>query len=228
MVRPAAEGGVADRVEPRVLGQDAGFLQLEIGPDRSGNAYRHVDQEHHRQLMAARKPPRIRPSREPPMKAIWFKPRAMPLSEEGKASVRMAALLANRKPPPIAWIRRKMIISMAPALPVLGISREQDGADREDDKAEVIEAHPAEDVGQPPEGDQQGGRYYHVAHQHPEQVTRLVRGQRIDLESHEDGRQGNQDDGAVDAGHQRAQGGVGKGYPFVARLRGFCRWFCVC
>jgi hypothetical protein len=58
---------------------------------------------------------------EPPMKAIWFSPRAMPRSEAGKASVRMAALLAKRNPPPITWIVRKITTSRAPAFPRLGV-----------------------------------------------------------------------------------------------------------
>jgi hypothetical protein len=72
--------------------------------------------------MAASTPPSTRPMNEPARAAIWFTPMAMPRSEVGKASVRMAAELAMSMAPPIPWIIRNTISSIAPARPVLQVS----------------------------------------------------------------------------------------------------------
>ena len=54
---------------------------------------------------------------EPAMAAIEFRPRAVPRRLAGKASVRIAVELANRKAPPMPCTIRQMISHKAPATP---------------------------------------------------------------------------------------------------------------
>ena len=66
--------------------------------------------------MGARTPPRIRPRNDPVTSAIPLMPMALPRSSSGKASVRMALELANRKAPPTPWPRRIRMIQIAAPL----------------------------------------------------------------------------------------------------------------
>ncbi len=71
-----------------------------------------------RQLIGARRPPRISPMKEPLNAAAWFTPRAMPRWFSGKASVRMAAELAMSMAAPTPWKMRMMIRYNPAASPV--------------------------------------------------------------------------------------------------------------
>src|SRR5207247_9223127 len=55
---------------------------------------------------AVRTPPATRPIKAPAVPAPWLSPSARPRSETGNASVRIAALFANKSPAPIPWTSR--------------------------------------------------------------------------------------------------------------------------
>ena len=55
---------------------------------------------------AVRTPPATRPIKAPAVPATWLSPSARPRSETGNASVRIAALFANKSPAPMPWTSR--------------------------------------------------------------------------------------------------------------------------
>jgi hypothetical protein len=93
---------------------------------------------------------------------------------------------------------------------------EQDGAEREDGEARVVDAHPAVDVAEPAERHHQHGADEQVTHQHPEEITGVAWRERVELDPAEDGGQRDQDDGAVDGRHQRPERRVRQRDPLVA------------
>ena len=170
-----------------------------------------------RQSTAASTPPRIRPMNMPEMPATWLMPIAVPRWSDGNASVRIAGELAISIAPPMAWMTRKPISHSAPGRPGQRVERQDERAEAEDREPGVVHPHPAVDVAQPAEGDHQHGRHDQVAHQHPEQVADVARGQRVELDAAEDGRQRDDHDRGVDGGRQHAQRGVGQRQPLVVR-----------
>ena len=52
-----------------------------------------------------------------------LRPRALPRSSGGNASVRMAALFEKMNAAPTAWMSRKTMSSIAPASPVSGVKK---------------------------------------------------------------------------------------------------------
>ena len=71
-----------------------------------------------RQLIGARMPPSTSPMKVPLVAATPLIPSAMPRWLDGKASVKMAAELANSMAPPTPWKMRITISQMAPAGPL--------------------------------------------------------------------------------------------------------------
>ena len=115
----------------------------------------------------------------PEMPATWLMPIAMPRWLNGNASVRMAGELAISIAPPTACRIRQPISHSAPDGPVNGSNGQRERAEREDREAEVVHPDPAVDVTEAAERHHQDGRDDQVAHQHPEQVADVARGQRI-------------------------------------------------
>jgi hypothetical protein len=62
---------------------------------------------------------------------------------------------------------------------------QHDGKEREDGKAHVVHAHATEHVAQSAEAHDEHRGHEHVAHHEPEEVTRVARRQRIDLDASE-------------------------------------------
>jgi hypothetical protein len=65
------------------------------------------------------------------------------------------------------------------------VERQEQSTQGEDREAGVVHLDPAVDVAQPAEGDDQDGRHDQVAHQHPQQVADVARGQRVELDAAE-------------------------------------------
>ena len=95
---------------------------------------------------------------------------------------------------------------------------QEDREDGEDGEAEVVHLHPAEHVAHPAQGHQEDGQDDHEAHEHPQHVAGVGRGEGVELDAPEDGREGDEDDGLVDEDHQGAQGDVREGDPLVAAV----------
>ena len=150
------------------------------------------------------------------MAATLLMPRPRPRWSAGKASVMMAEELAKSMAPPTPCPIRMAMSQMAPAVPVSQVTAKQDREDREDGEAEVEDPHPAEDVADPAQGDDQHGQDDHEAHQHPEHVAGVARGQRVEVDPAEDVGQRDEHDRLVDEDHQGAQGHRGQRDPPVA------------
>jgi hypothetical protein len=156
-----------------------------------------------------------------PLKAAaWLTPRASPVGSEGKASVRMAAELAISMAAPTAWKIRMTMSQIPAACPVGPGDGEQQGEEGEDGEAQVVDPDPAVDVAQPAQGDHQHAGHHQEAEDHPQQVEGVPRLERIDPDPPEDVGQGDEDDGAVDRGHEHPQGGDEERRPLVARCPG--------
>ena len=69
------------------------------------------------------------------------------------------------------------------------VEGEQKRGGRKDREAGVVDADPAVHVAQSAQRDHQHGRDEHVAHEHPQQVAHVARGERVDLDAVEDRRQ---------------------------------------
>src|SRR5664279_4901972 len=83
-------------------------------------------------------------------------------------------------------------------------------------EAEVVGAHPTVDVAHPAEAHHQDAGDHQEAQDHPEQVEGVAGLERVDADAAEDVRKGDQHDGAVDGGHQHAEGGDEQRDPLVA------------
>ena len=116
----------------------------------------------------------------------------------------------------MAWTKRQPISQSAPLLPEVGVDRQEDGGDGEDGEARVVDLHPAEHVAQPAQGDDEDRLHEAVAHDHPEQEGDVAGSQRVEMDAAEDGGQGDDDDGAVEHGHEGGSRRVGQGGPLVA------------
>ena len=73
--------------------------------------------------------------------------------------------------------------------PGAGKKRQEYGGKREDEKAQVVHADPAEDIAQTPDGDHQNSRNQHVAHEGPKQEVGVGGLQGIDMDAAKDRRQ---------------------------------------
>ena len=98
------------------------------------------------------------------------------------------------------------------------VDGQRDRADREDHEAEVVDTYAAVDVSEPAERHDQYRRHQQEAHQHPEQVADVSRGQRVEIEPAEDVRQGDDHDRGVDGGDQHAECRVRQDDPLVVRM----------
>ena len=78
-----------------------------------------------RQLIGASRPPSTSPMNVPLVAATPLIPSAMPRWLAGKASVRMAAELANTMAPPTPWKIRMTMSQMAPSVPDIQVIGEQ-------------------------------------------------------------------------------------------------------
>ncbi len=168
-----------------------------------------------RQSQAESRPPSSRPTNWPEMPATWLMPRAVPRWPSGNASVRIAAELAISmdaaecldEPP-----------ADEPQRAVGALERVEGQPDRgegEDDEAEVVDLHPAEDVAEAAEGDHEDRLHEQVPHDHPQQVGHVAGGERVEVDAAEDGGQRDDHDGAVDRRHDHGEGGVRERYPLV-------------
>jgi hypothetical protein len=72
---------------------------------------------------------------------------------------------------------------------VEGVEGQCDSGQREHRESEVVDADPAEDVAETAEEHHHDGGHHEVAHQHPEQVAHVARGERVQADTPEDGRQ---------------------------------------
>ena len=104
------------------------------------------------------------------------------------------------------------------AAEVKRVERQRNGGDRENRETEVVDAHPAEDVAEAPEREDEHRGHHQVAHQHPQQVADVSWRQRVQADAAENGRQRDQHDRGIDGSQQRAQCRVGQGNPLVAGM----------
>jgi hypothetical protein len=95
----------------------------------------------------------------------------------------IALELANSIAPPIPCPMRIPISHSSPVSPVNGVTAKQDREQREDREAEVVGADAAEHVPQTAERGNEHRQHDQVAANHPQQVVRIARRQRIDVES---------------------------------------------
>ena len=165
--------------------------------------------------IGASTPPRIRPMNEPPIAATPLIPRARPRSFCGNASVRIAEELAKRNAPPTPCPSRMTMIHSAAADAGHPGDRQQDREDREDGEAEDEHPDPAEHVADASEADHQHAGDQHESHQDPQEVGRVPRRQRVELDPPEDVGQRDQQDRAVDGRHEDAERRVRQGDPLV-------------
>jgi len=94
--------------------------------------------------------------------------------------------------------------------------RQQDGEDGEDGEPERVHADSPVHVADPSEAHHQDRGDQEEPHQDPQEVGRVGRGQRVELDPPEDVGEGDQQDGPVDGGHEHPDGGVGQRDPLVA------------
>ena len=100
-----------------------------------------------------------------------------------------------------------------PRHPGDGQQEREEGEHRE---AEVVGAHPPVNVAQSAEGGHQDARHHDEPQDHPQQEEAVAGLQGIDADAAEDVRQGDEHDGAVDGGHEHAQGRDEQRRPLVA------------
>ena len=150
------------------------------------------------------------------MPAIWLMPMAMPRSCGGKASVSRAGAVGEEEgaADPLHHAKDQQLDAGLRA----GARREdqQERAQREDGKAQVVQADPPEHVRDAAEGHQQGGGDHHVAHHDPEQEAGIARRHGVEGDAAKDRRQRDHHDAAVDACHQHPDRRVGEHNPLVA------------
>ena len=99
---------------------------------------------------------------------------------------------------------------------VEGIEREQHRRQGEHGEPGVVDANPPVHVAQPADGHHQHGLDQAVAHDHPQQVADVPRRQRVEMDAPEDRRQGDDDDRAIERGHEHGRRRVGQRHPLVA------------
>ena len=102
---------------------------------------------------------------DPAIAATWLMPSANPRWRGGKASVRIAVLLAKRKPAPTPCTSRKTIGVVAATLAGPNHEEPEETTKGEDRKAEIIEAYAPKNVGDTAEGDQQRRGHHTIAKQ---------------------------------------------------------------
>ena len=134
--------------------------------------------------------------------------------------MRIAAELAVSIEPPSAWSTRQPISHIAPPVAAERVEGEQDRGEGEDREAGVVDAHAAVHVAQPAEGDHQHRLDEPVAHDHPQQVADVARGQRVEVDAAEDRRQRDDHDRAVERRHEHGHRRVGERDPLVAVVGG--------
>ncbi len=99
---------------------------------------------------------------------------------------------------------------------LVGVEGESDRPDGEDDEPGVVDADAPVHVAEAAEGHDQHRGDEHVAHEHPQQVADVARGEGVQVDALEDGGQRDDDDRRVDDGHEHAERGVAQGDPLVA------------
>ena len=183
------EGDVAPPVDlgRLALGQVA---QLGKAPDRARTGRTGTETRNTaRQATGARTPPSTRPIEEPATAATPLMPSARPRWLAGKASVMIALELANSIAPPTPCRARMMISHIAPALPFIQVIDSMMLKNGEDREAEVVGLGAAVDVAEPTEADDEHRGHDEEAEDQPQQVVRVARLQRVDVDALEDVRQ---------------------------------------
>ena len=116
----------------------------------------------------------------------------------------IAVELAITIAPPTPCTIRITMISSAPALPLFGTSAQPIEPSVKIRKPRLNSLRPAVLVAQPAERHDEHGGDEQEAHQHPEQVGDVLRGERVEAEAVEDRRQRDQQDRGVQRGGQDA------------------------
>ena len=129
-------------------------------------------------------------------------PSAMPRWLAGKASVMIAAGVGEQAGAADALDDAEDDQVGGAGAPGHPVDRQQQRGDRVDDEAEVVDAHAAVHVAEPPEADDQHARDDHVAEDHPQQVEAVRRDQRVEVDAAEDVRHRDQRDRRVERREQ--------------------------
>ena len=208
------EGDVAPPVDPARVPL-AVVPELAVGPQRAEHAHWHVDPEH--------RPPVDRGQQAAghqadelagqPGHLVGAQREAAPVGREcvgqDRGRVRHQHGAADGLEHPPADQPHRALAALE------GIEGEQDGGCGEHRETRVVDLDPAEHVAEAAQGDHQHRLDQPVTHDHPEQVADVARRQRVQVNAAEDGRQRDDDDGAVQRGHEHRRGRVGQGHPPV-------------
>jgi hypothetical protein len=100
------------------------------------------------------------------------------------------------------------------------VEGQQDRGHGEDREAGVVDPDPAEHVAEAAHRHHQDSLHQPVPHDHPQQVGDVARGQRIQVHAAEDGWQRDEDDRAVQGGHEDRGRRVGERRPLVPVVGG--------
>ena len=214
---PEAERQVAPPVDPGALGR-AELLETEVGPDRPDDADRHADEED--------EPPVDRGEDTADYEADELAGDGRdPADPEGEpALVRRERVREDRlrvreeegAPDPLDEPHPDQ--PDRPCRPLERRRGEEERADGEDDEPGVVHPDAAEHVAEPTERHHEHRRHQQVAHEDPEEVAHVPRIERVEVDPSEDRREADDDDRAVDRGHEDAKGRVRERDPLVVRV----------
>ena len=214
--RPQAdrEGDVAPPVDPARVPL-AVVAELAVGPQRAEHPDGHVDPEHRPPVDRGQQAAGHQADEHAgqPGHLVGAQREAPPVGRErvgqDRSRVRHQHGPADGLEDPPADQPQGAVTALE------GIEREQDGRHGEHREARVVDLDPAEHVAEPAQGDHQHGLDQPVAHDHPQQVADVARRQRVQVDAAEDGRQRDDDDRAIERGHEHRRGRVGQGHPPV-------------
>jgi hypothetical protein len=99
------------------------------------------------------------------------------------------------------------------------VDGQQQGRARVDDEAEVVDAHPPDDVAEAPQPHHEHAADDEEAEDHPEQVEAVRRGERVQIDAAKDVGHRNQHDRGIDGGEQHPDCRVWRGRSTCSRHR---------
>ena len=208
------EGDVAPPIDGNSL-LVSGVAQFAIRPDRAEDADRHVEPEHRAPVDGREQAARhqadelagqgcdlIEAERQT---ALVVRKRVGEDRDRLRGEHRAAQRL---KQTPADQPQRA-------AFAIERIERQQHRRDREDREARVVDPDAAEHVAHAAQRHDEYRLHEQIAHDHPQQVADVAGRERIEMDAAEDGGQRDDDDRAVERGHEHGERRVRQGHPLI-------------
>ena len=194
------------------------LVERDVGPDRAGDAERHADPEHRAPVPLREHAADHQAEERAGDRSDLVDPErgASLVDGEGVGEDRGGVGHEHRGAYSLDGAEGDEPLRACRTVP--GDERERDGREREHEEAEVVDADPAVDVAEAPEGDDECGGHEQEPEQHPEQVAHVGRVERVEADAAEDGRQRDEHDRGVDGRHRHPERGVRQCDPLVARM----------